>query len=482
VSATRRVVVVGGGISGLAAAGALLSGAAESVQVTVLEAGARFGGKIRTEEFAGHRLDTGAEAMLARVPQGPRMCRELGLGDRLVAPASDDPFLWTRRGLRPLPPRLLAGVPAGTRAVSRTRILSPAGFLRAGFDVVLPSRALQGDVAIGALVRRRLGNEAHERLVAPLLGGIHAGDCDRLSVRATAPQLASALASRRGLIRGLRAAAAGMAAAAPATPGSPAPPTFLSLAGGLQVMVDALVARVQDGADLRLGARVESLQPARDGQLELSLDGGETLIADDVILAVPAYAAASLLERSCASAASELRSIEYASVATVLLAYPRRALPGAPPGSGFLVPRTDGRMITACTWSSAKWAHLAGGPILLKASVGRAGDERALSLTDEEIVARAHAELTEAMGLAAPPEEALVARFERGLPQYLVGHLDRVARIEAALARLRGVLLAGAGYHGVGVGACIRSGEAAAARIASGHAEAGERQQAPSTV
>jgi oxygen-dependent protoporphyrinogen oxidase len=454
------VVIVGGGITGLAAARRLIRLApAQSLQVTVLEADARFGGKIRTESFAGRTLDVGAEALLTRVPQAVALCRELGLGDDLVAPATDQPFIWTRGELRPLPPRMMSGLPDGVGAVAASGILSRAGMLRAGLDLWLPARAPTDDVSIGRLVRRRLGREVFERLIDPLLGGIHGGSADELSVRATAPQLEAALRSRRGLVRGLRALAGGAHAA-------PAGPMFLSLRGGLGALTDALVAGLS-AAELRNGVAVQAIEESSEGRVRVVSEGSEELLADHVVLATPAFAAAEILQHACPEASSALRRIEYASVASVLLAYPAAALPAPLGGSGFLVPRTEGRTITACTWASAKWPQLAGEQVLLRASVGRFRDARALGLDDDRLVERVHAELVAAMGLREAPKQASVARFDRGLAQYRVGHLDLVAGIDAALARLPAVTVTGASYRGVGVGACVRDGEAAASRIAT---------------
>jgi oxygen-dependent protoporphyrinogen oxidase len=462
-------VIVGGGIAGLAAAHRLLrlvpSG---SVQVTVLEADQRFGGKVRTLPFAGRALDVGAEALLTRVPHAVALCRELGLGDRLLAPATDQPFIWTRGELRPLPPRLLAGLPDGAGAVAASGILSRAGMLRAGLDLWLPARAPAGDVSIGQLVRGRLGREVFERLIDPLLGGIHGGSADELSVRATAPQLEAAMRSRRGLVRGLRALAGGAHAA-------PAGPMFLSLDGGLGALTDALLAWLTPAAEARTAAAVQALEASSQGRVRVVLRSSEELLADHVILATPAFAAAEILQHACPVAARALARIEFASVATVVLAYPTAALRAPLGGSGFLVPRTEGRTITACTWASAKWPQLAGEQVLLKASVGCFNDARALALGDDQLVQRVHAELVAAMGLREPPAQASVARFDRGLAQYRVGHLDLVTGIEAALAPLPAVSVTGASYRGVGVGACVRDGEAAATRVATALAGSGHQ-------
>lgn len=464
------VAIVGGGIAGLAAADRLDgvhraadgAGAAEP-RIVLLEASERIGGNIRTEPFAGRPLDIGAEALLARVPGALELCHDLGLEHDLVAPAEDQPYVWTDR-LRPLPPRLMSGVPDGSRALIGSGILSPLGLARAGLDLVVPARRPTRDVSIAALVRGRLGREVLERLIDPMLGGIHAGDCDQLSVRAAAPQLEAALRKRRSLVRGLRALSG-------APPQAPLGPTFLTLSGGLGELVRTLRERAAC-VEYRTRCAPRSLSPlpgrgSGDGRgggggVRLTLADGESLDADHVILAVPAFAAAAILAEACPAAAGELEGIPYASVATIALSYPIKAFDGRPAGSGFLVQRNRGHTITACTWSSAKWPHLAGDTVLLKCSAGHSADRTALDLDDERLIGAAREDLAQAMDLHAAPLEAKVFRFERALPQYTVGHLERIARIDAALARLPGVSLCGAAYRGVGVAACIRDGQTAA--------------------
>jgi len=449
-----RVVVVGAGITGLAAAHRLAA-AAPGADMTVLEAEQRIGGKIRTEQFAGRALDVGAEALLARVPDAIGLCRELGLGEDLIAPVSDRPYVWTDR-LRPLPPRLMAGAPGGAAALLRSGILSPAGLARASLDLVLPSRAPVHDVPIGRIVRNRLGSQAYQRLVDPLLGGIHAGSCDELSAAATAPQLGAALGRGRGLVRGLRELVP-----APA-PGAP-PPVFLTLRGGLGGLVGELRSRLGD-AELRTGATVRALHRRPAGGWTVTLDDGEELDAGVVMLAVPAHVAARLLAAELPGAACELSAISYASVATIALSYRPGSVPGPLQGSGFLVSREQRRTITACTWSSSKWAQLAGESVLLKCSVGHSRDRSALDLEDEALVDAVRADLATSMGLRAEPLEQRVFRFESALPQYAVGHRDRVSRIEHALRGAPGLILCGAAYRGVGVASCIVDGRAAADR------------------
>ncbi|MFP5319212.1 MAG: protoporphyrinogen oxidase [Acidimicrobiia bacterium] len=426
------VAVLGGGITGLATAW-FLRRTNPDLPVTLYEAGDRLGGKIRTAELAGVPVEEGPDTFLARVPWAVELCRRLGLEGDLVEPATNRAYVWTRGDLRPLPPGTVLGVPARLGPLSRSGIVSPGGLVRAALDLVLPGRPLGDDPSVAAVVANRFGREVAERLVEPLIGGIHAGRADRLSLTAVAPQVAGAAASSRSLMLGLRRLAT-----------SPGGPVFLGLRGGLGRLVERLGERL-DGVDVRCRSTVASL---------------EQLGAGAVVCALPAGAAARLLP---APVAAELDGMAHASVVTVTLAYPESALSRPLDGSGFLVPRVDGRLMTACTWTSAKWpGSKPPGLVLLRPSAGRMGDTRALELDDDALVDRLHAELVDAMGLRERPVRWLVTRWPDAFPQYDVGHQARVARIEAALPP--GVVLAGAPYRGVGIAACIRDAELAAAK------------------
>ncbi|HEY2771625.1 MAG TPA: protoporphyrinogen oxidase [Solirubrobacteraceae bacterium] len=442
------VVVVGGGIAGLAAADRLTRA---GVDVTLLEAADRLGGKIYTTSFAGRPLDLGAEMLVTREPTAVDLCRELSLDDDLVTPASSGAFVWTRRGLRPLPPDALARMPGGQLELIRSRLLSPLGVLRCGWDVIAPSRAPDGDVAIGAIVRSRLGRQVLEQIVDPLLGGIHAGRCDALSTQALAPQLIGALRTGKGLARGLRAA--GPTAAGPA---------FATLRGGLGSLAAALATRAQDaGANVRLGVPTLAVHTPRPGRVIVAQSDGNALEAAACVLATPADAAARMLSSAASTAAAELEAIVHAPAAVVALAYPAEALARLPAGTGF-VTAGDERLVRACTWSSAKWEHLRGDPAIVKAFVGRAGAPPP-ALGDRELAAAVHRELAAALALSRAPVDLRVQRFGAAIPQYFVGHLARVDRIEAALPPH--IAVAGASYRGAGLAACVRSGHAAADRV-----------------
>lgn len=470
---------MGGGITGLSAAWELLGAGAE---VTVFEAGPRFGGRIVTEDVAGRPVDLGPDAFLARVPHALDLCRELGLAGELVHPAAEGASIWSRGRMRTLPKGLVLGAPTGAgdlAALVRAGLVSPAGAARAALDLVWPATRFGPDPSVGEVVAGRLGRAVHAGVVDPLVGGIHAGSSDHLSARAAAPQLADAARSRSlmlGLRRvraappggGHRAQASGARAGEPGQSGAGAvgtagagaaggpAPLFASLAGGLGRLVDVLVGRLRaGGAELRTGVEVDGLP----------LDG-----FDAVILATPSPVTAALVDGASPDAARYLRAVDYASVALTVLVYPEAACGRPLGGTGFLVPAAEGRLLTACSFASAKWPHwAAAGDVVLRASAGRWGDERALALGDDELADRLHRELTAAVGLVAPPRLVRVVRWERAFPQYRPGHLDRVSRAEAALTRdLPAVTLAGAAYRGVGIAACVAQGRSAARRALAG--------------
>jgi oxygen-dependent protoporphyrinogen oxidase len=443
------VAVVGGGVAGLAAATRL---AATGVEVTLLERSERFGGNVRTVPFAGRALDMGAEMVVTNPSDAVDLFEELGLGSEIVAPVAAPAHVLARGRLRPLPAGLMAGLPGGVAPLLRSGILTPGAVLRAGVDLVLPSRAPAGDVSIAAIVRKRLGAQVLDHLVDPLLGGIHAGRCDELSAQALAPQALTALAGRRGLVRGLRAAARTGRAAG-----------FVTLRHGLGALPAALAhGLLSGGADVRLGTAVAAVRAGAGGGVELLTDDGAALYADACVIATPARPAARMLAGWAPVAAAELRSLTAASAAVVALAYPAAALDALPKGTGFLAAGGKQRLVKACTWSSAKWDHLAGGPALVKAFVGRAG-EPPPAVADDQLAQLVDTELALELDLPERPLRAHVERFPAAIPQYGVGHLARVARIEEALPKP--VEVAGAAYRGAGIPACIRSGHAAADRL-----------------
>lgn len=460
---SKRVdlAVVGGGISGLAAA---WEAHCRGARVAVLDAGNRAGGSLRTTPVAGVPVDEAADAFLARVPEAVELCEELGLAADLVSPATGSAYVWWDKALRRLPAEQLLGVPTDLDAAAATGLLSPAGVERARQDLALPDDRPPGDESVGGLVRRRLGDEVADRLVGPLVGSIYAGDVDRLSLAVSAAQLAAARdldAADPSLVR----AAAALRARATDT----GQPVFVAPAGGMGRLVAALEDALGDA--VVAGTPVGAVEPQGAAWRLVPEQGGPEVVAGAVVLAAPAYATAPLLAPLAPDAAAFLAGIETASVALLTLAVPAAGIDRELDGSGFLVPRTAGLLLTACSWVTSKWPHLATDPstALLRASVGRHGDDRAVMLDDGALVSAILDDLATTMGVKAPPTEVRISRWPRSFPQPRPGHLDAVAAAEAAVAaRSPRLALAGAWSRGVGVPACVRGARAAAARALAG--------------
>ncbi|XEC93244.1 protoporphyrinogen oxidase [Paenibacillus tarimensis] len=479
---TGRVVIIGGGISGLSSAFYLLRQAKDKgirVHVTIVEAGDALGGKIRTLRRDGFVLEKGPDSFLARKMPIIELTRELGLENELTAtnPKAKKTYILHRGKLHPMPPGLVLGIPTEIMPFAKTGLLSVKGKLRALMDFVLPARNGQEDESIGDFLQRRVGTEVTERIAEPLLAGIYAGELSKLSLRATFPQFRQAELKSGSLIRGMRAGRNKKGAAASMQPGMPAVAKnsiFLTYRGGLITLVDALDAAMPE-AERKLGVKVkaihknERVNPLEIGETDalykVELDGGERLDADAVILTAPAYNAAELV--APLMDATELEAIRYVSVANVLLAYDKQAFGLEFDGSGFVVPRAEGKTITACTWTSTKWLHTSpGDKMVLRCYVGRSGDEDAVSLSDELLTAAVRSDIANILGVHAEPLFVEITRLKHSMPQYPVGHVENMARLrERAEENLPGVWLTGAAFDGVGLPDCIRQGKEAAERV-----------------
>jgi oxygen-dependent protoporphyrinogen oxidase len=464
----QNVVIVGGGIAGLAAA-YRLSQRIPGGQITLVESDSRLGGKIVTDRVDGFVVEGGPDTFLAYKPRGVGLCRELGLGERLHGTNQQVRRTYVLLGgrLHVLPEGLTGLIPSRFGPFARTTLISPWGKLRMGLDVFIPARSPNGDESLAHFVSRRLGREVYENLIEPLLSGIYAGDGEQLSLRATFPQLRQAELQHGSLVRSMLAGRKRSNGAAPASAGSRS--AFLTPTTGLAEMVEALEARLRAaGVVIRLDTRIAQLSQAAApaGGYELSLASGEALWAAAVVLATPGFTAADLLEDLDADLAAHLRAIPYVSTATVSLAYPLSDIPRALDGYGYIVPRAEGRPVLACTWTSTKFPHRApGGYGLLRAFLGRAGQPDVLARSDDELIGLVRAELYDVLGIRAEPALTRIFRWPQAMPQYTLGHVERLAAIDERVARLRGLALAGNAYRGIGIPDCIASGEAAAERM-----------------
>jgi protoporphyrinogen/coproporphyrinogen III oxidase len=454
------VVVVGGGVSGLAAAYYLSRAARRDVRVTVLDKAPVVGGHLRTAEVAGVTVDVGAESLLNRRPEAVGLARAVGLADDIVHPARVAAGLWARGSLVAVPSRTVMGVPADPTTLAAVLDSDEAAVVEA--EPGLPGMPLPAgaDVAIGRFVAGRMGRAVVDRLVEPLLAGVYAGHADDLSLSATVPALAAAATRHRSLVE----AAASVLAEDPGA----YVPVFAGIRGGVGRLPAAVAAA--SGADVRTSATVRGLvRTPRGWRVETGLAARpEALYADAVIVAVPAVPAARLLRDAAPAVSARLAGLEYASVAVVTIALPRSAFPAVPAWSGFLVPPVEGRITKAVTLSSVKWPWLgaAGGDlVVLRASVGRHGSVADLQREDGELVDVVMAELALALGVTGRPADWSVTRWGGALPQYTVGHVERMSQVASAAAAVPGLALCGAAYAGVGIAACVAGAQQAAAGI-----------------
>ena len=460
----KRLVVVGGGIAGLSAA--YYASKMKGVQVTLCESSDRWGGKIITERlpFDGGQfiVEGGPDSFLATKPWGVALCNELGLSERLHGTNmhKENTYILNRDRLLSLPDGLAMMIPTDMQAILESRLLSWSGKARMGLDFLLPPKAVNGDESLGAFIRRRLGREAYENLIEPLMSGIYAGDGDQLSLVSTFPYLRDLELNYGSLARGafkMRTQSNGKS-----LQGSRS--AFLTPITGMAEIVEKLTNYLaSNGVVLRLNTRALQIT---NSQLpyEVELENNDTLTADSVVLATPAFAAGQMLASLNPSLAADLQTIPYVSTATVSLAYRRSDIPRELDGYGYVIPRREDRRALACTWTSSKFSHrVPEGYALLRVFLGRAGQD--LPWNETELLAFAREELRHTLGITSVPLFERAFLWEQAMPQYNLGHPEILKCIDAALENHPGLALAGNGYRGIGIPDCIHSSELAVQKI-----------------
>ena len=460
------VAIVGGGISGLATAYFLQEEALRSghtVDCTLLESEQRLGGRTATEKVDGYVIEIGPDSFFTLKPQAVDLCRRLGLSDLLMEtnPARSSVYILCGGKLKALPDGLTSIVPTKLVPFLTTNLLTPWGKMRMLLDAFVPPKRDGVDESLASFVRRRLGSEALERIAEPLMAGIYAGDAERLSMQTNFPQLVELELSHRSLITGTLAKRREAASDPSRTNGRP---TFMTLRGGLGGMIEALASQLKD-VSILTGRKAVALRG--EGPYELELEDATVLRADAVVLATPAYVSADLLRKSNPRVAAVLDSIPYVSTATVSLAYDRSSFPRPLDGSGFVVAPIDKRRITACTWVSSKWpSHSTPDRVLLRCFLGRAGDEESLHWGDAELCRVVQDEVKSILDVSAEPVLKRVHRCDRSLPQYDLGHKEKLAALDEGMKTLPGVFLTGAAFRGVGLPDCIKQAAVAAKKTA----------------
>lgn len=446
------VAVVGGGISGLAAAYEVQR---RGLNVRVLEAAARAGGVITTERFDGWVVDGGPDSILVSKPAAVALCRELGIDDRLVSTLTPrTAYILRDDRLHRIAEGSFLGFPLDAKSLARSSVFTLGGRLRMAAELFVPRRGGEEDESVGTFVRRRFGQEAVDYLAEPLLAGIHAGDVDRLSTLALFPRLLAAERQSGSVLRAFRAMRA-----RPSSQGA-----FVSFPGGTAEIVEALLAALAPGT-VRLSTRVTDIHRHAEYRLET---GTETIHARTVILAVPAYVAGSLLRGFDTAIAAMAEGIPYASTATVALGYRRDQVSHPMEGSGFVVPRVERSPLLAATWVTSKWPNRAPeGHVLLRGFLGGGRDPRRLDADDAELVSLVVDELTELLGITGAPLFTRLFRWTKQSPQYEVGHLQRVATIEQHLNSIPGMFVTGSGFRAIGIPDCVADGRATGAGAAT---------------
>lgn len=471
----KKVLIIGGGITGLSTAfytQQYLKAQGIEGEITLVEKSDRLGGKINTLYRDNFVIEKGPDSFLARKMPMIDLARELGIEDQLTGTnaAAKKNYILLHNKLHLMPPGLVLGIPTKWLPFAKTGLISLKGKVRAALDLVLPARKSSGDESLGHFLERRLGSEVREHMAEPLLGGIYAGDPRTLSLQATFPQFAQLEKKHGSLIRGMMESRKHPVVPAN-TPEVAKNSIFLTFKRGLTGLLDALIPALYQ-TRLLTGLGVVGIHKHKETKqypYEITLDNGEVLDADVVIVTAPASVAAKLLQETV-PAAQHLEHIQYVSVGNVIMAFDRKQIDHPLDGSGFVVPRKEGRHITACTWTSSKWVHTSPtDKVLLRCYIGRSGEEAIVSESDEVILAKVRKDIQELMGISAEPLFYEITRLHHSMPQYPVGHLELIGEVRSQLAEhMPGVYVTGAAFEGVGLPDCIRQGRDTAKQAVEG--------------
>lgn len=465
----KRVVIIGGGIAGLAAAYSLREhqGGGPPFEIVILEKNDRLGGNIRTERTNGFLIEGGPDCFLSEKPWAMELCKRVGLSDKLLATneAYRKTYVLSGGKLHVLPEGVILMVPTKIMPLAYSTLISWPGKLRMAAELFIPKKKDDKDETLGSFVRRRLGREVLDKIAEPLVAGVHAGDPETMSVRSSFPKFVQLEAEHGSLIRGMLKKMALMkkssAGAAKGTGPKKRVTMFMTLRDGLSELIETLSASLSKSPDnkIRTGVKVASVAKKEKGYT-VSIEGGEEIEAASVIVAAPAWVAASVLKSLDPGLEKELLSIPYVSTATISLGYRKSDIKHPMDGFGFVVPKTEGRRIMAASWVSRKFDHRAPvGSVLIRCFVGGSKNAELVSVDDKEMVRMVRQELKEIMGIEAEPVVARVFKWNASMPQYTVGHEERIASIEARVARYPSLFITGSAYHGIGISDSVRNGE-----------------------
>ena len=459
----KQVVIIGGGITGLATSYYLQKQVREQqlpLEVKLIEASPRLGGKMQTYVKDGYVIERGPDSIIERKQSAARLAKEVGMADKLVNNATGKSFILVKNRLHSMPGGSIMGIPTEVGPFVTTQLFSLPGKMRAAADFILPRSTPAKDQSLGQFFRRRLGTEVVENLIDPLLSGIYAGDIDNMSLMSTFPQFYEAEQKYRSLVLGMKKMVPSRSKMSQTNKKKGG---FIAFTGGLQSFVDAIEAKLEPNSVLK-GYRVDEINKQEKGYT-ITLNDGEVVYADSIVLAVPHQAVPTLLPNY--RFLQEFQTVPSTSVATVALAFPKEAVQKDIDGTGFVVSRNGDYTITACTWTHKKWPHSTpDGKVLLRCYVGRPGDETVVDLSDDKIVKIVLDDLSKTMNITMEPELTVISRWKQAMPQYTVGHKERVEKArKGLLEELPGVFLAGSSFNGLGLPDCIDQGEEAVAKV-----------------
>ena len=470
-TAKKKIAIIGGGITGLAAAYELTQQARQTntpIEIELFEQAPELGGKIITKKDDPFLVEGGPDCFIVEKPWALQLIKELGMENELLNTSSgaSGTFVFDNNALHRLPDGVMMMVPTKMLPFIKSKLISWPGKIRMGCDIFIPRRKETGDETLASFVRRRLGQEALDKMAEPLIGGIHAGNPENMSLLSTFPRFLEMEQDGGSLIVGMLKRQKKMADMMKKRPPAPGPKKtfFISLNEGLGRLVDEL--RTVIGSEkIHCGRKISQLKQTSDGRWLIEEENHDPITADAVIVTTEAYAAAGLVKNELPRLADLLNEIPYVSSATVSMAFPRQAIPHLLDAYGFIVPKIANRRIMAVTWSSIKWAHRAPqGTVLLRAFVGGAQRQELAACGDQEMLSLVKEELSSIMGINTPPEKSWIFRWPQGMPQYVMGHLDRLEAIDSIANEQKGLYLAGAGYRGIGIPDCINQGRQAAVK------------------
>ncbi|MFQ5585701.1 MAG: protoporphyrinogen oxidase [Thermodesulfobacteriota bacterium] len=474
----KKVVIIGAGISGLSTALSLEEEAAKrgvALEITLIERNKRVGGNIMTERADGFLIEGGPDCFLSEKPWAMELCRKIGLGEKLLTTNEKNKktFVLSRGKLHELPEGVILMVPTKITPLLFSRLLSLRGKLRMGLEFFIPRKKGNRDESLGDFVRRRLGQEALDKIAEPLVAGVHAGDPDTMSVRASFPKFVEMETEYGSMIRGMLARmrqmregrkSAGKAGTPKGGAKRPKVTMFMTLKEGLSELVDTIVSRFTM-TTIKMSLTVKEVCAQSTGYA-VRIEGGETIDCDAVIIAAPAYAASAIIKGLDRDLSERLLTIPYVSTATVSLGYKKRDVKHPLNGFGFVVPKTENRRIMAASWVSVKFKHRAPtNSVLIRCFVGGAKNEELVFRSDEEIIRMVRDELRDIMGIVAEPVVVRLFRWHKAMPQYTIGHLDRIKMIEESTGSHPGLYLTGGAYGGIGISDCVRMGGETAVKV-----------------